>query len=101
MGYPKVVRKANIEIVRFNQLKVGDKILFSDSTLEVVDLPPTFDEKIKCLQFDEIELEIGPFRTYYRILKADERHLCSRCFQEEVKNPGEHCKECREDFLFE
>lgn len=121
----KVVKEATVEIVKLKDLKVGDYILYSNLMCRINRLPldrryPMNQHTRVKVQVDGVDVEegpgpdisrlnvqqfpddpkstmdIGPFRTYYKIKNAELIDACTFCGKEipEERDDKNICKEC-------
>jgi hypothetical protein len=95
---PRIIKKAQVEIITWDEIKEGDLILWSNIPMKVVWPPTHKEEQILCLQWGGMSMPIGPYRKYYRIVEdygqLDDRWLCPRCLDTEVEEPGQVCETC-------
>ena len=90
----KVIREAEIEIVKFSDLKIGDEILWSNLRCKVDEI----DMFRRELRFSDINQFAGTFHykaysNYYKLIKYVEVNLCYQC-EKEIEF-GDVCDECK------
>ena len=101
----KIVKEATIEVVKLKDLEVGDHILYSNFKCLIVELPLHYMQpmeyrgKMKVQQFPDdpdARMNIGPFRTYYKIKSAELMDGCISCGKEipEERDDKNMCEGC-------
>lgn len=94
---PCHVNKAFVEMVKWNKLEKGDYILFSNIPVRVVRPPRAPNEKVKVFQWDTIDMELGPWSYYYKLVEVREYDwLCPHCFSTPVEEKKAICQDCQE-----
>jgi len=94
----KIVKKAKIEIVKLDELKEGDKILWSNLRCKVINID-RFKRKVYFVPYsmpDGEPLE-GSYLNYYRLIKSEEKNICYMCGKE-IKE-GDICDKCEHETL--
>ena len=89
----KIVKTAVVEPIKSRDLQVGDYILWSNFRCKVVQIVP----KIRILQFEKDKdsvMTIPKYIKFYRILEHESIIVCNCCFENEVQEEGQWCKEC-------
>jgi len=79
----KIVKEAEIEIVKFSDLKIGDEILWSNLRCKVDDI----DMFRRELRFSDVSQFAGSFcysayRNYYKLISYKEINICHVCGKE-------------------
>ena len=96
----KVVKKAEIEVVRLAQLREGDEILWSNLKCKVLEID-RYNRKVTFVPSSLSAVSAEPFEGsymhYYRVLKCEEINTCMLCGKEIER--GDICKECKEENL--
>jgi len=89
----KIVKKAKIEIVKLDELKVGDYILWANFRCKIQEID-RWNRKVSfvpCSMPDYRPLE-GSYVNYYRLIDWEEKNICYVCGKE--LEEGDICKEC-------
>ena len=91
----KIVRTAKIEVVKLEQLKEGDEILWSNLRCKVI----TIDRSKHKVYFAPYSTSDKPFEgsylNYYRLISGEEQNVCSACGREIEE--GEICDTCKDE----
>ena len=90
----KIIKEAEIEIVKFSDLKIGDEILWSNLRCKVDGI----DMFRRELRFSDVNQFAGSFcysaySNYYKLIKYVEVNLCYQC-EKEIEF-GDVCDECK------
>ena len=90
----KVIGEAEIKIVKFSDLKIGDEILWSNLRCKVDGI----DMFRRELHFSDVNKFAGSFcysaySNYYKLIKYVEVNLCHQCEKEIIS--GDVCDKCR------
>lgn len=95
----KVVREAEIEVVKIKGLKIDDEILWSDlrCRIEKIDWRPQHRE-LYFIPISHDDVNTKPFhfrffRAYYRLKNFKEINICIHC-SKEIES-GDTCDECK------
>lgn len=93
---PCVIKKAVVEMVKWNQLEKGDYILFSNIPVRVFGPPKAPNQKVKVSQWEDFTMELGPWSHYYKVVEGlEDSWLCPTCFHP-VEKKKAICKDCQE-----
>jgi len=95
----KIVKKAKIEIVKLNELKIDDYILWSNLRCKVQEID-RWNRKVTfvpCSMPDDYEPLEGSYLNYYRLIDWEEKNICNICGKELEK--GDICNECEHETL--
>jgi len=95
----KIVKKAEIEIIKRKDLKAGDEILWSNRRCKIKQLPIAHSGSGPIVLFEvvgEKGVIDGNFRTWYKIKSCKEVALCKQCHRTEVAKEGVTCSDCWE-----
>jgi len=94
----KIVRKAKIEIVKLDELKAGDYILWANLRCKVQKID-RWNHKVTfvpCSMPDDKPLE-GSYLNYYRLIDWEEKNICYICGKE--LEEGDICDKCEHEDL--
>ncbi len=94
----KVVSEAYIEIVSEDELKIGDKILYTNHVCQVI------KKSHRGVHFESLDNSedvntIKRFDTYYKVKNYAEKQVCSQCSIYSVEKAGQICIKCMNDIV--
>ena len=91
----KIVRTAKIEVVKLEQLREGDEILWSNLRCRVVNVDE-FKRKVYFVPYSTPgEAFEGYYLNYYRLIDYEEQNICHACGREIEE--GEICDICKDE----
>ena len=91
----KIVKTAKIEVVRLEQLKEGDEILWSNLRCKVVSVDK-FKGKVCFIPHSTSgEALEGSYLNYYRLISWEEQSVCRACGREIEE--GEIYDSCKDE----
>ena len=91
----KIVRTAKIEVVKLEQLKEGDEILWSNLRCKVVSVDK-FKGKVYFIPHSTSGEPLeGSYLNYYRLVNWEEQNVCRACGREIEE--GEICNTCKDE----
>jgi len=91
----KIVRTAKIEVVKLEQLREGDEILWSNLRCRVVNVDE-FKRKVYFVPYSTPgEAFEGYYLNYYRLIDYEEQNICHACGREIEE--GENCDICKDE----
>jgi len=99
LGKMKIVKKAKIEIVKLDELREGDYILWINLRCKVQEID-RWNRKVTfvpCSMSDDYEPLEGSYLNYYRLIDWEEKNICYMCGKEIEE--GDTCKEYEHENL--
>jgi len=98
---PFIIKKATIEVIKPDELKSGDRILYGNLSVEVgeqiqVDSPiPPHIRGILCWQWGNIPFDTrSGIMNFYRIIDDERVPLCKECYERVADGPLGLCGIC-------
>jgi hypothetical protein len=79
MTSPRVVLEAKVEVVKANQLREGDRILWANLNCKVFSITPRGDVAFSIAE--DAQLESHNYMHWYRILDSKEAEVCPICIR--------------------
>jgi len=91
----KIVKTAKIEVVKLEQLKEDDEILWSNLRCRIVSID-RFKRKVYFVPHSMHDKPFeGSYLNYYRLIDCEEQNVCRACGRE-IKE-GEICDMCKDE----
>ena len=91
----KIVRTAKIEVVKLEELKEGDEILWSNLRCKIISID-RFKRKVYFVPHSSPDEPFeGSYLNYYRLVNWEEQNVCRACGREIEE--GEICDACKDE----
>jgi len=91
----KIVKTAKIEIVKLEQLKEGDEILWSNLRCKIVSIDRFKLKAYFAPHSSPGEPFEGSYLNYYKLIDWEEQNVCHLCGREIEE--GEICDACKDE----
>jgi len=91
----KIVRTAKIEVVKLEELKEGDEILWSNLRCRIVNIDRFKRKAYFVPHSSPDEAFEGSYLNYYRLVNWEEQNVCRSCGREIEE--GEICDTCKDE----
>jgi len=91
----KIVKTAKIEVVKLEQLKEGDEILWSNLRCRIVSIDRLKRKAYFVPRSMPDEPFEGSYLNYYRLISWEEQNVCHACGREIEE--GDICDACKDE----